>query len=77
MDKMCKCIPHNPFIFVCSTGRHFPTKHENTKWAWGAVDAWIDEGIGESRVLCVLAEAGTGKSTISVAIWEKVKIQPN
>ena len=73
---MCKCIPHNPFIFALNRST-FPTKHENTKWAWGAVDAWIDEGIGESHVMCVLAEAGTCKSTISVAIWEKVKIQPN
>ncbi len=46
-------------------------------WAWGAVHDWIDQGISGSRVLCVLAGAGTGKSTISVAIWEKVNIETN
>ena len=69
---------HNPFIFVQQVDiAQLSERSKGTKWAWGAVDAWIDQGISGSRVLCLLADAGTGKSTISVAIWEEVKPKPN
>ena len=40
------------------------------------MDAWLDaEGATAPRAMCVLAGAGTGKSTISAAIWAQVSAQ--
>ncbi|GAX81308.1 hypothetical protein CEUSTIGMA_g8739.t1 [Chlamydomonas eustigma] len=49
-----------------------------TTWHWGDVETWLEgfNGSGDmSRALCVLAGAGTGKSTISAAIWEQIFIE--
>ena len=47
-------------------------RSEGTQWDWKAVESWLDLGDGGGKALCVLAGAGTGKSTISAAILTKV-----
>ena len=49
-------------------------RSKGTCWRWQEVEAWLDDDSpGATRCLCVLAGAGTGKSTISAAIWDKVR----
>ena len=42
-------------------------RSEGTTWAFGAVKAWLDSD-QTGRALCIFADAGTGKSTISAAL---------
>ena len=49
-------------------------RSEGTQWDWKSVESWLDLGEGGGRALCVLAGAGTGKSTISAAILTKVML---
>ena len=46
-------------------------RSKGTPWRWDKVEAWLDAegGTTAPRTMCVLAGAGTGKSTISAAIW--------
>jgi hypothetical protein len=46
-------------------------RSEGTEWKFDAVQEWLDRP-EKSRALCVLAGAGTGKSTISAALCQKI-----
>jgi pantothenate kinase-related protein Tda10 len=51
-----------------------------TCWMFDPILSWLEAGveIGEApRIICVLAGAGTGKSTISAAIWKEVWVIPH
>ena len=48
-------------------------RSKDTPWRWDKVEEWLDAaGTAGPRAMCVLAGAGTGKSTISAAIWSQV-----
>ena len=48
-------------------------RSKDTPWRWDEVEEWLDAaGTTGPRAMCVLAGAGTGKSTISAAIWAQV-----
>lgn len=47
-------------------------RSQATKWEFHAVADWILNGSGDSRVLCLMGGAGTGKSTVSAAICQHI-----
>ena len=58
----------------------FGTRSRDTQWLFdqpGGVEQWLRQGQmnntsdSVSRAICILGGAGTGKSTITAAIWEK------
>ena len=49
-------------------------RSKGTQWNFKALEDWIDGDWSMGpRAMCVLAGAGTGKSTISAAVWNKVR----
>ncbi|PNH10193.1 WD repeat domain-containing protein [Tetrabaena socialis] len=50
--------------------RRLTERARGTAWRFGPVHDWLDAGEGGARVLCVLAGAGEGKSTISAALCD-------
>ncbi|KAK3262265.1 hypothetical protein CYMTET_28862, partial [Cymbomonas tetramitiformis] len=55
-----------PLSYRADQQRH-RQRSARTAWEWGAVEAWLD---GPHRALCVLAGAGTGKSTICTMLMD-------
>ncbi|KAK3267376.1 hypothetical protein CYMTET_24063, partial [Cymbomonas tetramitiformis] len=55
-----------PLSYRADQQRH-RQRSAGTTWEWGAVEAWLD---GPHRALCVLAGAGTGKSTICTMLMD-------
>ncbi|KAK3274713.1 hypothetical protein CYMTET_17111, partial [Cymbomonas tetramitiformis] len=55
-----------PLSYRADQQRH-RQRSAGTAWEWGAVEAWLD---GSHRALCVLAGAGTGKSTICTMLMD-------
>ena len=47
-------------------------RSQGTKWRFEQVKAWLAESPAASRCCCVMAGAGTGKSTISAALWGRL-----
>ena len=51
-------------------------RSSGTAWDWTAVKQWMDGDGKDSRALCVLAGAGTGKSSISAAMLDDEVLGP-
>ena len=47
------------------------SRSKDTQWTFDPVSNWLADP-SQGRALCVLADAGTGKSTISAALCDKV-----
>ncbi|KAK3275914.1 hypothetical protein CYMTET_15983, partial [Cymbomonas tetramitiformis] len=55
-----------PLSYRADRQRHCQ-RSAGTVWEWGAVEAWLN---GPRRALCVIAGAGTGKSTICTMLMD-------
>ena len=61
-----------PLSYKVDIEQHLARSH-NTEWDFTEVKRWIQ---GDKRALCVLGEAGTGKSTVSAAMVRALQSKP-
>ena len=72
-SRLKRMLLLKPLSFKADMSRHLPHV-QATQWRWDVVQKWLD---GDCRALCVMADAGTGKSCISAAIIDHFKSNPS